>query len=294
MIKSMTGFGRAEAADEERKITVELKSVNHRYLDLNIKMPKKLSFFEAAIRNFLKNYIQRGKVDVFITFEDYTQNRVSLKYNQELAAEYMQYFEQMSGYFNIENDVKVSHLMRCPEVLIMEDQGIDESELWPPLESVLRQACEKFVESRRVEGENLKKDLLQKLAGLDEKVCLVEERSPEVIAAYREKLTAKMRELLEDTQIEENRIAAEVVLFADKICNDEETVRLHSHIKNMRDILTDEKSQSVGRKLDFIAQEMNREANTTLSKANDLKVSNLAIDLKTEIEKIREQIQNIE
>ncbi|HIV35098.1 MAG TPA: YicC family protein [Candidatus Blautia intestinigallinarum] len=294
MIKSMTGFGRAEAADEERKITVELKSVNHRYLDLNIKMPKKLSFFEAAIRNFLKNYIQRGKVDVFITFEDYTQNRVSLKYNQELAAEYMQYFEQMSGYFNIENDVKVSHLMRCPEVLIMEDQGIDESELWPPLESVLRQACEKFVESRRVEGENLKKDLLQKLEGLDEKVCLVEERSPEVIAAYREKLTAKMRELLEDTQIEENRIAAEVVLFADKICNDEETVRLHSHIKNMRDILTDEKSQSVGRKLDFLAQEMNREANTTLSKANDLKVSNLAIDLKTEIEKIREQIQNIE
>ena len=281
MIKSMTGFGRAEAADEERKITVELKSVNHRYLDLNIKMPKKLSFFEAAIRNFLKNYIQRGKVDVFITFEDYTQNRVSLKYNQELAAEYMQYFEQMSGYFNIENDVKVSHLMRCPEVLIMEDQGIDESELWPPLESVLRQACEKFVESRRVEGENLKKDLLQKLEGLDEKV-------------YREKLTAKMRELLEDTQIEENRIAAEVVLFADKICNDEETVRLHSHIKNMRDILTDEKSQSVGRKLDFLAQEMNREANTTLSKANDLKVSNLAIDLKTEIEKIREQIQNIE
>ena len=245
MIKSMTGLGRAEAADEERKITVELKSVNHRYLDLNIKMPKKLSFFEAAIRNFLKNYIQRGKVDVFITFEDYTQNRVSLKYNQELAAEYMQYFEQMSGYFNIENDVKVSHLMRCPEVLIMEDQGIDESELWPPLESVLRQACEKFVESRRVEGENLKKDLLQKLEGLDEKVCLVEERSPEVIAAYREKLTAKMRELLEDTQIEENRIAAEVVLFADKICNDEETVRLHSHIKNMRDILTDEKSQSV-------------------------------------------------
>ena len=290
----MTGFGRAEAADEERKITVELKSVNHRYLDLNIKMPKKLSFFEAAIRNFLKNYIQRGKVDVFITFEDYTQNRVSLKYNQELAAEYMQYFEQMSGYFNIENDVKVSHLMRCPEVLIMVDQGIDESELWPPLESVLRQACEKFVESRRVEGENLKKDLLQKLEGLDEKVCLVEERSPEVIAAYREKLTAKMRELLEDTQIEESRIAAEVVLFADKICNDEETVRLHSHIKNMRDILTDEKSQSVGRKLDFLAQEMNREANTTLSKANDLKVSNLAIDLKTEIEKIREQIQNIE
>ncbi len=294
MIKSMTGFGRAEAADEERKITVELKSVNHRYLDMNIKMPKKLSFFEAAIRNFLKNYIQRGKVDVFITFEDYTQNRVSLKYNRDLAAEYTQYFRQMSEDFQIENDVKVSHLMRCPEVLIMEEQSIDESELWSALEKVLRQACEKFVESRQLEGKNLAKDLVQKLEGLEEKVVLVEERSPEVVAAYREKLTGKLKELLEDNQIEENRIAAEVVLFADKICNDEETVRLHSHIKNMRDILTDEKSQSVGRKLDFLAQEMNREANTTLSKANDLEVSNLAIDLKTEIEKIREQIQNIE
>ncbi len=294
MIKSMTGFGRAEAVNEERKITVELKSVNHRYLDLNIKMPKKLSFFEAAIRNFLKNDIQRGKVDVFITFEDYTQNRISLKYNRELAAEYIQYFDQMTEDFQMENDIKVSHLMRCPEVLIMEEQTVDESELWPPLERVLGQACGKFVESRCLEGENLKKDLLLKLDGLEEKVSLVEKRSPEVVAAYREKLTAKMRELLEDTQIEESRIAAEVVLFADKICNDEETVRLRSHIKNMRNILRDETAQSVGRKLDFLAQEMNREANTTLSKANDLEVSNLAIDMKTEIEKIREQIQNIE
>lgn len=294
MIKSMTGFGRAEAADQERKITVELKSVNHRYLDMNIKMPKKLNFFEAAVRNFLKNYVQRGKVDVFITFEDYTQNRVALKYNPELAAEYVEYSRQMSESFGVENDIKASHLMRCPEVLTMEEQSVDETQLWTVLEKVLRQACEKFVEARITEGRNLSQDLVQKLDGLEEKVLLVEKRSPEVIAAYREKLTNKMRELLEDTQIEENRIAAEVVLFADKICSDEETVRLKSHIKNMKKILTDEKSQSVGRKLDFLAQEMNREANTTLSKANDLEVSNLAIDLKTEIEKIREQIQNIE
>ena len=168
------------------------------------------------------------------------------------------------------------------------------SELWASLEPVLCQACERFVESRTAEGKNLTRDLLCKLEGLEEKVSLVEVRSPEVIQAYREKLTNKMRELLEDTQIEENRIAAEVVLFADKICNDEETVRLRSHIKNMRAILMEGNSQSVGRKLDFLAQEMNREANTILSKSNDLEISNLAIDLKTEIEKIREQIQNIE
>lgn len=294
MIKSMTGFGRAEAADQQRKITVELKSVNHRYLDMNIKMPKKLSFFEVAIRNFLKNYVQRGKVDIFITFEDYTQQQGTLKYNQVLASEYVQYFRRMGEDFGLENDVKVSHLMRCPEVLTMEEQSIDETELWASLEGVLRQACEKFVEARTAEGKNLKRDLLAKLQGLEEKVILVESRTPEVVAAYREKLTNKMNEMLEDTQIEESRIAAEVVLFADKICNDEETVRLRSHIKNMSKILRDENVQSVGRKLDFLAQEMNREANTTLSKSNDLEISNLAIDLKTEIEKIREQIQNIE
>lgn len=294
MMKSMTGFGRAEATDQEQKITVELKSVNHRYLDMNIKIPKKLSYFEAAIRNLLKSYIQRGKVDVFVTYEDYTQKRVVLKYNQELAAEYIQYFKRMSENFGLENDVNVSQLMRCPEVLMMEEQDIDETELWASLEPVLCQACERFVESRIAEGKNLTRDLLCKLEGLEEKVRLVEARSPEVIQAYREKLTNKMRELLEDTQIEENRIAAEVVLFADKICNDEETVRLRSHIKNMRTILVEGNSQSVGRKLDFLAQEMNREANTILSKSNDLEISNLAIDLKTEIEKIREQIQNIE
>ncbi|MFQ8690697.1 MAG: YicC/YloC family endoribonuclease, partial [Blautia sp.] len=244
MIKSMTGFGRAEAADQQRKITVELKSVNHRYLDMNIKMPKKLSFFEVAIRNFLKNYVQRGKVDIFITFEDYTQQQGTLKYNQELASEYVQYFRWMGEDFGLENDVKVSHLMRCPEVLTMEEQSIDETELWASLEGVLRQACEKFVEARTAEGKNLKRDLLAKLQGLEEKVILVESRTPEVVAAYREKLTNKMNEMLEDTQIEESRIAAEVVLFAAKICNDEETVRLRSHIKNMSKILRDENVQS--------------------------------------------------
>lgn len=292
MIKSMTGYGRAEANDEQRKITVELKSVNHRYLDANIKMPKNLSFFEAPIRNFLKAYMQRGKVDIYISYEDYTQKRVTLKYNREIAGEYMEYFRRMSEEFGLENDIRVSGLSRYPEVLTMDEEPVDEEELWNCLEPVLKEACEKFVESREKEGLHLKEDLVSKLDGLEEKVLLIMERSPQIIKEYREKLETKTKELLGDAQIEESRIAAEVILFADKICSDEETVRLQSHIKNMKTVLEDQ--ASVGRKMDFIAQEMNREANTILSKANDLEVSNLAIDLKTEIEKIREQIQNIE
>ena len=292
MIKSMTGFGRAEVINSERKITIELKSVNHRYLDLNIKMPKKLSFFEGEIRNLMKTYMQRGKVDVFITYEDYTLTRVALKYNRELAAEYMGYLKEMQEEFGLENDVRVSTLSRYPEIFTMEEQSVDEEELWSFLENPLREACEKFVATRQREGENIKRDLLEKLRSLDEKVTLVEKRSPEVVDAYREKLEAKVHELLEDSQIDDARIAAEVVLFSDKICNDEETVRLHSHIQGMMKIL--EEKEGVGRKLDFMAQEMNREANTILSKSSDLIISNIAIDLKTEIEKIREQIQNIE
>ncbi|MCI5530529.1 MAG: YicC family protein [Blautia sp.] len=292
MIKSMTGFGRAEVITNERKITVELKSVNHRYLDLSIKMPRKLNFLEGAIRNLLKTYIQRGKVDVFITYEDYSLNCVALKYNKELAKEYLTYIREMAEEFGLENDIKASTLSRYPEVLSMEEQSLDEDELWGFLEGPLREACEKFVATREREGEHLKRDLIEKLNGLDEKVRQVEERSPEVVDIYREKLEAKVHELLADSQIEDSRIAAEVVLFSDKICNDEETVRLHSHIQGMKKML--EEKESVGRKLDFMAQEMNREANTILSKSSDLIVSDIAIDLKTEIEKIREQIQNIE
>ena len=292
MIKSMTGFGRAEAVSKERKVSVELKSVNHRYLDLNIKMSKRLSYFEGEIRNVMKTYIRRGKVDVFITYEDYTMGGMALKYNSELAKEYLGYLNQMSEELGIENDIRVSTLSRYPDVFTMEEQAPDEEALWSFLEGPLHEACRKFVETREREGVNLKCDLLEKLKGLEAKVDVVEKRSPEVVKAYREKLEAKMHELLEDSQIDDSRIAAEVILFSDKICNDEETVRLRSHIHGMRKIL--DENEGVGRKMDFMAQEMNREANTILSKSNDLTVSNAAIDLKTEIEKIREQIQNLE
>ena len=293
MIKSMTGFGRAEVVTDERKITIELKSVNHRYLDLSIKMPKKLSFLEGAIRNLMKTYIQRGKVDVYITYEDYTMNNGALKYNRELASEYITCLKQMQQDFGLDYDIKVSTLSRYPEVLVMEEQSVDEEALWGFIEPPLREACEKFIQTRDQEGRNLEKDLLDKLKALDEKVILVENRAPEVVNAYRTKLEAKVAELLADTQIDDNRIAAEVILFSDKICNDEETVRLHSHIRNMQKMLATE-TEGIGRKLDFMAQEMNREANTILSKSSDLETSNIAIDLKTEIEKIREQIKNVE
>ena len=289
----MTGFGRAEVVTDERKITIELKSVNHRYLDLSIKMPKKLSFLEGAIRNLMKTYIQRGKVDVYITYEDYTMNNGALKYNRELASEYITCLKQMQQDFGLDYDIKVSTLSRYPEVLVMEQQSVDEEALWGFIEPPLREACEKFIQTRDQEGRNLEKDLLDKLKALDEKVIRVENRAPEVVNAYRTKLEAKVAELLADTQIDDNRIAAEVILFSDKICNDEETVRLHSHIRNMQKMLATE-TEGIGRKLDFMAQEMNREANTILSKSSDLETSNIAIDLKTEIEKIREQIQNVE
>ena len=292
MLKSMTGFGRSEIANEREKITVEMKAVNHRYCDINIKMPKKLSIFEAGIRNLLKKYIQRGKVDVFITYEDYTENNMVLKYNEELAAEYVGVLQRMSEQFGIENDVRVSSLSRYPDVLTLEEQTVDTDELWGVLEEALHKASEQFVETRLVEGENLKNDLISKLDGMLEAVDFIEKRSPEILVEHRQRLEAKVKELLGDSTIDESRIITETTIFADKICVDEEIVRLRSHITSTRKALLE--GGSIGRKLDFIAQEMNREANTILSKANDLEVANRAIDLKTEIEKVREQIQNIE
>ena len=233
MIKSMTGFGRCEAADEERKFTVEMKGVNHRYLDANIRMPKKLNFFESAIRSLLKESVHRGKVDIFITYEDFSESQVSLKYNETLAAEYLEKFKMMEEKFSLENDIRVSTLSRYPEVLTMEEKMDDEEELWKGLKKALDGAIAQFVQTRTVEGENLKKDLIAKLDGMLELVGQIEERAPKIIAEYREKLEGKVKELLEDTQIDEGRIASEIVIFADKICTDEEVVRLRSHVSLM-------------------------------------------------------------
>ena len=292
MIKSMTGFGRYEAQEGTRKFTVEMKSVNHRYMEANIKMPKRFNIYEASIRTLLKNYIQRGKVDVFITYEDTGECVTNVKYNKELAAQYLGYLKQMAEDFGLEEDVRVSTLSRFPDVLVEDEASEDEEELWKLLETAITKASEAFVETRIKEGENLKNDLLIKLDGMLEHVDYIEKRSPELLKEYTEKITAKVQEMLQDAHIDEGRIATEVTLFADKVCVDEEIVRLRSHIEATRNVLNE--GGSVGRKLDFIAQEMNREANTILSKANDLNTSDHAIELKTDIEKVREQIQNIE
>lgn len=292
MIKSMTGFGRSEVSNEDRKITVEMKAVNHRYCDISIKLPKKLSFFEAGIRNILKKYIGRGKVDVYIIYEDYTENNVCVKYNPDLAKEYYVNLMKISEQFDVENDIRTSVLSRYPDVLTLEEQTIDEGELWALVEEAVSTAAEAFVETRITEGANLKTDLISKLNGMITLVEFVEERYPKTVNEYRGKLLAKVTELLQDTKVDESILLTEITVYADKICVDEETVRLKSHIDNMINTLND--SDNVGRKLDFIAQEMNREANTILSKVSDIEITNKAIDLKTEIEKVREQIQNIE
>lgn len=292
MIKSMTGFGRCEVVNGERKITVEMKAVNHRYSEITIKMPKKLNFFEASIRGILKEYLSRGKVDMFISYEDASEGRECVKYNADIAKEYVDYIKEISDSFSLENDMKATTIARMPEVLTLEEQAVDEEDIWKDLEKAVRGAATQFVDTRIIEGEKLKADLMQKLDGIEEMVEKIVLRSPEIIKEYREKITAKVQELLGDSNVSEQVLATEIVMFADKICVDEEMVRLRAHVSGMKDTLN--AGKDVGRKLDFIAQEMNREANTTLSKANDLTVSNIAIDLKTEIEKIREQIQNIE
>lgn len=292
MIKSMTGFGRSEIVKGNRKISVEIKSVNHRYLEAGIKMPKKLNVFESRMRDLLKKYATRGKIDIFINYEDDSENQVNLKFNQNIADEYMAIFNNMSEKYNLKNDMTVGGLARFPEVITMDEVQEDEEELWHFIEEAMKAALEQFVNTRILEGENLKKDLLGKLEHMEELVAFVEKRSPEIMKEYRSKLESKVKELLGDTTIDESRIATEVIIYADKICVDEETVRLRSHIEHARKCLNED--GGIGRKMDFIAQEMNREANTTLSKANDIEISNAAIDLKTEIEKVREQIQNIE
>ena len=293
MIRSMTGFGHGEVSnDKNQKVTVEMKSVNHRYCDISLNLPKKLAMFEANIRNIMKEYASRGKIDIYVSYEDLSETAVSLHYNQAMAEEYMQVFKKMQEDFNIETKITAEALAKYPEVVTIEEVQQDEEVWWELLEAALRQAAEKFVETRTIEGANLKRDLLGKLDQMAADVAFIEERSPQIIAEYRSKLEEKVKEFLEDSTIEENRIAAEVTLYADKIAVDEEIVRLQSHISSMTDVL--ESDESIGRKLDFMAQEMNREANTILSKSSDVDLADHAIELKTNVEKVREQIQNIE
>ena len=286
MIKSMTGSG------QTLKFVVEIKSVNHRYLDANVRIPKEYAFLDTSIRSELKKYLGRGKVDVFVTYEVIGEANYSLQFNENLAQEYVRAYSLMAERFGLKNDLTAARLGAQPEIFRLTEESMDQEEVWSVLRTALDSALVMLVETRTAEGSSLKADLTSKLEQLRAGVLAIEKRYPDILAAYEARLKEKMAALLEDNQIDESRLAAEVVLFADKLATDEETVRLRSHIDAMEKEL--DGGGDIGRKLDFIAQEMNREANTILSKANDLETSGIAIDLKTGIEKIREQVQNIE
>ena len=292
MVRSMTGFGRAEVVENNKRYTVELKSVNHRYLDLSVKTPRALSCLDGNVRAEIKKYLSRGKVDVYISYENLSESEAELKYNHDLASKYAAFVKEISEEFGLENDLRATRLASFPDVFEVIEESDDEDELWAGLKKAVDGACEKMVEARSIEGENLVKDLIPKLDNLLTIVDFIQERSPRIVDEYREKIYTRVKEILGDNTPDEGRLLTEVTVFADKICVDEEIVRLRSHIETMKKELSG--NADVGRKLDFIAQEMNREANTTLSKTTDLEISNKGIELKTEIEKIREQIQNIE
>ncbi len=292
MIQSMTGYGRGEMSGENYKIEIEMKSVNHRYLDVNVRLPRKLAFLETVIRSQVKEFAARGKIDIFVSMEDFSENGVNIKYNRELARSYFAGIQEISEDFSLENPVSAYQLSRFPDVFTAEDMEIDETELTELVSGALKNAAHSFVSARLTEGEKLKLDLDGKLDYINSLIDQIARRSPQILQEYRQKIRENVQELLGDSRVDDTIIATEIVVFADKICVDEEMVRLRTHTSHMRETLAS--GGPVGRKLDFLTQEMNREANTILSKANDIEVSNHGIELKTEIEKIREQIQNIE
>lgn len=292
MIKSMTGFGRYETVTDEYRIAVEIKSVNHRYCDLNIKLPKKFNEIENTLRMMMKEIAERGKVDVYVSYEDYAGKGTHVHYHPQIAKEYVKVAAQVAEEFELHNSLSAERLLGFADIISLEEESNDLESVFPIVTQTLQKAGEQFIASREREGEQLYQDIKGKLAYLLTLVAQVEERSPQMLQEHRQKLLEKVQELLGDRKIDEGILATELIVYADKVCVDEETVRLRSHIDAMSETL--DMQEAIGRKLDFIAQEMNREANTILSKANDKELSGIAINLKTEIEKIREQIQNIE
>jgi len=292
MVRSMTGFGRGEVSRDGKEFTVEIKTVNHRYFDIFIKMPRQISFLEDRVRELVSRAISRGKIDVYITYTNYGSDSRQVTIDEQLAKAYVSALEQLRDMFSLADDISVSLLSKCPEVLKVEQVEEDEEQLWEILKTALDDAVASLIRMRENEGEAMKKALLERADTVEGVIAKIEARAPEVPKDYRAKLTERISDLLEQQVVDESRIAMEVALFADRCSIDEELVRLRSHFGQMRQIL--DMDQPVGRKLDFLVQEMNREINTIGSKANDLEITRYVVDVKSEIEKIREQVQNIE
>ncbi|BDR64147.1 YicC/YloC family endoribonuclease [Clostridium tetani] len=292
MVKSMTGFGRATFENEKRSFVVEIKSVNHRYCDINIKMPRSLIQLEQKIRAIIQKYVGRGKIDVFINLNTYDKSNVETIFNKDLADGYVKNLEEIKNRYGISEEISIDLIARFPEVITIEHKEQNIDELWMELCTPLEEGVVSLVKMREIEGSKLKENILEKCETIKEICKEVEIIAPKVVKIHKEKLNLRLEELLKDVEIDEERLSMEVALFADRSCIDEEVVRLKSHLIQVKDTL--ELEEPIGRKLDFIVQEMNREVNTIASKANNLDISNFVLTMKNEIEKIREQIQNIE
>lgn len=292
MIKSMTGYGRAEQVLHGRDITVEIRSVNHRYFEFTCRTPRSCAYLEDKLKKQVQASISRGKVDVGLTIQTVESENSSVQINHTLAAEYLAALRTMGSELGLKDDVTLSCMTRFSDIFTVCRGEDDEDEVWQDVSTVLTEAITKFVEMREIEGERLRTDVQNRLIVLEDHVSYIEDRSPETVAEYRRRLTQKLNDLLGGAVADENRILTEAAIVADRLAVDEETVRLRSHFAQVRDILAS--NDPVGRKLDFLVQEMNREANTIGSKCNDTAISKHVVELKSEIEKIREQIQNIE
>lgn len=293
-MKSMTGYGRGECTMYERKFTVEIKAVNHRYNDITVKLPRAIMGFEDEIKKAISKKVFRGKLDVFVNFESFSQEDINISVNEPLAKSYKETLRKLKSDLHLDGDVTIEIVSKFPDVITV-DKSISsentENEIRECLMKAVEDATDAFVAMREVEGETLKKNIIEKVAFVNDALQKIEERAPWVSKDYRARLEAKLADL-DEIQVDESRLLTEVLLFADKACIDEEITRLHSHISQMYSIV--EENVPVGRKLDFLVQEMNRETNTIGSKSNDIEITNHVVDIKSEIEKIREQIQNIE
>lgn len=292
MIYSMTGYGRYEVEANERKVLVEISSVNHRYLDLNIRIPRLMMQYEEGIRKIVKGKLTRGKIEISVSTQSVAREDLEVVVNESLGEAYLEGLRTLGRKFELEDDLKLSALMNINDLVSIQKKTANAEAVEVQIETAVQGALEAFIKMRQKEGEALKKDILQKCKILSEMVIAIESRSPQVVIQYKERLKARLMQLLDEVPVDENRLTTEIALFADKCAIDEEITRLKSHIMQLEEIL--EEGQVVGRKLDFLMQEMNREANTIGSKANDYEITKMVVALKTEIEKIREQVQNIE
>lgn len=292
MIRSMTGFGRAQVSVEGYNITVEIRSVNNRYFDFYAKMPRTFSFLEEKVKSLLSTEISRGKVECSLQIETTADESVIVSINEPLAVGYVKAVEELAEKFQVKNDLTALSLARFSDILSITKAPVDEEDLWNKVQVAVKEALAEFIKMREIEGEKLKTDVLSRADLIINNVAYIEERSPETVKAYSEKLLERMKTVLGDTQVDEGRILTEAAIYADKVAVAEETVRLRSHIDQLHSML--DSNEAVGRKLDFLVQEINREANTIGSKAQDVDIARRVIDIKAEVEKIREQIQNIE